>query len=299
MAEETPTAAPEAPGQGPAPEQPTPKGALARPPVLMDATGIQLRNLDDLQRFARMVVEGGSAPDWAFAKCRDDWSWEQRARVGAGAVATAIQAGLEHGLGVLGGLQAFVVLNGVMSWRGQAAAAAIRNSRVCRPGTLKFWSEGSAADGTLKGVAVAHRAGYVDPDRRVFTWADAILADLVKGVNYRKYPGRMLQWRALGLLARDVFSDVLGGFPLAEEAQDFEVPATRSTITRERQARPLRQELGPARPLDPLLADLGVQVLRPKPEPQKAVIDTEAKVAPPFPSHAEADAAIAAEERSE
>ena len=37
------------------------------------------------------------------------------------------------------------------------------------------------------------------------------------GNNWTKFKRRMLMWRAVGFLTKDLFSDVLGNFPIAEE----------------------------------------------------------------------------------
>lgn len=198
--------------------------------------GVMLRSLEDLIRFARLAVSHGAAPKG----------------MNEGQAVLAIEAGMERGLGPLGGLQQCVVINGVLSWRGQGAAALIQNSPVCKPGTLRFWSEGEGP--AQKGVAVAHRAGYREPDRREFTLEDARRGGLSgKDGPWKQYPGRMLAWRALGLLARDVFPDVLGGFPLAEEAADFEPVTVESRPAGDR-----REMLPPAQP-DPLFDALGGQ----------------------------------------
>ena len=184
---------------------PAAKGAAAL--VAVGDRGIMLRSLDDLLRFGRLAVESGAAPKG----------------MSAGAAAMAIQAGLERGLGPLGGLQSAVVINGLLSWRGQAAKALIQNSAACRPGTLRCWTEGDGE--AARGIAVAHRVGFAEGDRREFGVGDAKRAGLwAKDGPWRQYPARMLMWRALGLLARDIFPDVLGGFPLAEEAEDEILP---------------------------------------------------------------------------
>lgn len=238
-----------------------PKASGAAALVQVGDRGVMLRSLEDLMRFARMAVAGGAAPRG----------------MSEGAAAIAIQAGLERGLGPLGGLQNIVVINGVASWRGQGAAALIQNSQVCKPGTLRFGVEGEGDQ--MQGVARAHRVGYATPDVRIFTVEDARRARLWgKEGPWQQFPGRMLAWRALGLLARDVFPDVLGGFPIAEEAEDF-TPAAPAASPAERIAE--RAALPPPTAPDPLMAALGVE---------------EPKAADPFPSHAEADAAIAAAE---
>jgi hypothetical protein len=215
--------------------------------VEIGKNGIMLRSLDDLLRFARMAVAGGAAPK----------------SMTEGAAAIAIQAGLERGLGLLGGLQQCVVINGVLSWRGQGAYALIQNSPLCKPGTLKFWHEGEGEN--MKGVATAWRVGYDKPDSREFTVKQAKQARLWgKQGPWQEYRERMLAWRALGLLARDVFPDVLGGFPLAEEAEDFEpVGEEKPPITS-------RPELAAPTKPDALLQELEIV-------PKEEVIEAESK----------------------
>ncbi len=173
--------------------------------VPVTAGGILIRNLDELLGFAARLVKDGAAPK--------KWT--------VGQVIIAIQAGQQVGLGLLGGLQQGAVINGIFSWRGQAAVALIQNSPKCRPGTLDFGCRGG---GDLKeGWARAWRVGYPSPSERTFSVSDARRAGLwTKEGPWHDYPDGQLGWRAVGLLARTVFPDVLGGFPLAEEAVDFD-----------------------------------------------------------------------------
>jgi hypothetical protein len=199
-------------------EQPTaltiaPRGPAA---IEMGGRGIILRSFEDLQRFAKMVAESGTLP---------------KGMTQAGA-AVAIQAGLERGLSPLGGLQACIVINGVLSWRGWAAMALVRNSGHCKPGTLRVWTEGEGD--SLVGKATAWRVGYEAPELITWTVKDAVKAGLWgKEGPWRSRPGNMLMWRAMGDLARFHWSDVLGGFPLQEEAEDFEeLPRSTASGTR-------------------------------------------------------------------
>lgn len=266
--------------------QPPPPSKEARMMINVGERGIELRSLDDLLRFAGMAVASGVAPKG----------------MQAGAAAIAIQAGLERGLGLLGGLQQAVVINGVLSWRGQGAYALIQNSPACKPGTLKAWTEGGGDN--MRGVAVAWRTGYAEPSRSEFSVKDAKTAGLWgKDGPWKQYPTRQLKWRALGFLARDIFPDVLGGFPLAEEAADYEVNITPAKST------PIAELPPPAAP-DPL-----VDAIMGKAKPAEAVIEAQAAKpteiatladdeledlpdeAPPFDDHLEADRALADEER--
>jgi hypothetical protein len=273
---------------------PPPKDKNAAALVQIAEKGILLRNLEDLMRFARTIVEGGLAPSWAFAsvKDRDQGAASNKA---AAAVAIAIQAGLEHGLGVLGGLQSFMVLNGRLSWTAEAAVAKIRNSGKCVPGTLDFGSDGDKEN--RKGWATAQRVGYPKISRREFSWKEAQQASLIGKDNWKNYPQRMFQWRAVAWLAKDLFSDVLGGFPLAEEVVDYERPA----VPEHRPAPALAPPTAP----DPLFDSLfgqphseekGGVVASPSPVSHIASPATVA-TPPPFPSHAEADRAIVESEQ--
>ncbi len=252
---------------------PEPKAGAAKEIAIIETGisrgGIMLRNLEDLQRFARLAVSGGAAPKGMTE----------------GQATIAIQAGLERGLGPLGGLQQAVVINGVLSWRGQAALALIQNSGLCRPGTLK---SGCSGEGESRiGWCVAHRVGYKEPDRREFSVKDAKQARLwIKQGPWQEHPGRQLTWRAIGFLARDIYPDVLGGFPLAEEAEDFEPVAP--------QKPPIMAKVEQASPSapDPLLEALSGK------EPE--VIDVEPELPkedPPFASHEEADKELARDEQ--
>ena len=177
--------------------------------IQIDKGGLMLKSLEDLMRFARLLVKDGAAPKGMTV----------------GAVAIAVQAGLERGLGISGGLNFGTVINGRFAWNGQGAYALIQNNPACKPGTLRVWLEGDGDE--RRGVATAGRVGYRDAERREFSVKDAKQARLWgKAGPWQDYPERMLKWRALGLLARDVFPDVLGGFPLSEEAQDFETTPT-------------------------------------------------------------------------
>jgi len=278
---------------------PAPKAAGAAALIQLSEDGVQLRNLDDLLKFSRMIVEGGLAPSWAFASVSaQDKGGGVAIQKAAAAVAVAIQSGLEHGLGIIGGLQAFVVIHGRLSWTGEAAAAKIRNSGKCVPGTLRFWSEGEGEK--RRGIAEAQRFGYAKITRMEVSYADARQAGLISKDSWKSYPSRMFSWRALAWLAKDLFSDVLGGFPLAEESQDYE------PVIQRRESRPAPALAPPSAP-DPLLQTIlgvrphveekGVAVESPSPQVTIPLPATTVAATPPFPSHAEADRAIVESEQ--
>ena len=209
--------------------------------VAVTSGGIEIQNLDELMKFSRMLVADGAAPK--------NWS--------AGQVAIAIQSGLQVGLGLLGGIQQGAVINGIFSWRGQAAVALIQNSGKCKRGSLEFGCRGEGDQRV--GYARAWRVGYAAPVERTFSVSDARRAGLwTKSGPWHDYPDRQLAWRAVGFLARDIFPDVLGGFPLAEEAVDFE------ELEPQRSEEGARPELLSPPAHDPLMDAIEGKVVAPK-----------------------------------
>ncbi len=208
--------------------------AERRAMVPMGERGIALQNLDDLMKFAELACE--TVGQKGMTK---------------GQAAIAIQAGLERGLGNLGGLQAAVVINNVLSWRGWAVVGFIQNSGVCVPGSFKSWVEGTGDE--RAGYCTARRVGYAEPFLRKFSVRDAKVARLwSKGGPWESRPDNMLEWRAIGDMGRFHFGDVMGNLPIAEdvEAGGYGPPeAVRELPAEQRPAPP-----SPVR--DPILAGL-------------------------------------------
>ncbi len=176
--------------------------ALAKVP--MGHKGVMIQAMDDLKEFAETAVKSGTAPK----------------NMTVGQAMMAVQAGLERGLGPLGGLQACVVINGVLSWRGWAAKGFIQQSGMVVPGSFFSGCEGSVdgKDADAVGFATAKRKGYDAPFRREFSVADAKRQGLWnKSGPWQTAPTNMLEWRAIGALARFEFPEILGGIPIAEE----------------------------------------------------------------------------------
>jgi hypothetical protein len=206
MADDKPAAAPAAPP--PVVEQALEK--IEKRPgerVAMTKGGVALQNLADLMAFAKMAVVNNAAPKG----------------MNEGQAAIAIAVGLERGLGAMGGLQALVIINGVVSWRGHAALGMIQQSGLLIPGTLQSWTEGTIEDGTAVGICRAHRIGYPQPFVRKFSLKDAKVAGLwgpgAKDGPWKTRPTNMLEWRAVGDLARFHFSEALAGIPIAEDVE--------------------------------------------------------------------------------
>ncbi len=139
-----------------------------------------------------------------------------------GNVIVAVQWGAEIGLPPLQAMQSIAVINGRPSIWGDAMLALVRAS-----GLLEYIREDITEDGA---TCTLKRRGE-DEVVRIFTKEDAKVAGLLgKQGPWQTAPKRMMQMRARAFALRDVFTDVLRGVYVAEEAQDL--PAERD-ITNE------------------------------------------------------------------
>lgn len=180
-----------------------PRAVATREPMAVGERGIMIRSFEDLQRFAKMALESGAVP---------------KGMETIGQVAVAIQAGMEAGLTPMNALQAIVVINGVTSWRGQSAVGLVRAHPLCL--YIRHWTEGEGDE--MRGVCVSARRGAGREERSEFTVRQAKKAGLWnKKGPWTEYADRQVMWRAVGFHCKDHWSDVLGGFPIAEEAMDI------------------------------------------------------------------------------
>lgn len=125
----------------------------------------------------------------------------------------AVQWGAELGLKTMQAIQNIAVINGRPSLWGDVMLALVRASPLC-----EYVVETVADD---RAICKVKRRG--EPEQvREFTRADAEMAKLWgKEGPWRNYPKRMLQMRARAWALRDVFTDVLKGLHMAEEAIDM------------------------------------------------------------------------------
>lgn len=125
-----------------------------------------------------------------------------------------MQWGAELGLKPLQALQNIAIINGRPSLWGDAMLGLVRASPLC-----EYVTEGWDTDGTA--FCKAKRRG--EPEQiRTFSDADAKLAGLQgKAGPWTTGPKRMKQLRARAFALRDVFTDILRGMAMAEEALDI------------------------------------------------------------------------------
>lgn len=125
----------------------------------------------------------------------------------------AIQWGGELGLKTMQAIQNIAVINGRPSLWGDVMLALVRASPLC-----EYVAENIAGE---RAECRVKRRG--EPEQvREFTKDDATKAGLwTKDGPWKQYPKRMLQMRARAWALRDVFTDVLKGLHMAEEALDM------------------------------------------------------------------------------
>jgi hypothetical protein len=139
--------------------------------------------------------------------------------------------GAEIGLPPMQALKNIAVINGRPTIWGDALLAIAYSKGLIEDinETINTQNNETIATCTIK------RRGNTTPTTRSFSSVDARRAGLWgKSGPWTQYPNRMLQMRARGFALRDSVPDALGGFTLAEEAQDI-IEVTATTTTRSEQ----------------------------------------------------------------
>jgi hypothetical protein len=135
----------------------------------------------------------------------------------------AIWAGQAIGVPPVQAVQGMAIVNGrAMIWGDLMMALVMRSGKLVDHAE-RF--EGSGTDITAICSAKRMTRGDDDTIRIVgtsehrFSWKDAERAGLTAKDPWRKYPQRMLMWRARTYVMRDLFADVLGGLDIADGMQ--------------------------------------------------------------------------------
>jgi RecT family len=172
--------------------------------------GLRLTTLDDLLRFAEVVVRSGLAPK----------SFDTPEKV-----VIALVTGMELGISAMQSLQGLAVTNGRIGVMGDLALALCQASSDFED-YQEDWLGTEGADDWGCRITVKRR--NQSPKVGQFSVLDAKRANLW-GKRSRDgapspwitYPQRMLRYRALGFVLRDAFPDVLKGVKTVEELQDY------------------------------------------------------------------------------
>lgn len=142
-------------------------------------------------------------------------------------VVVVLQYGSEIGMSNMQAIQQLVPVNNLVSIKGDGAKALIMGS-----GKVQSWKEeeiGQAGTDTWGFQITCQRKDTGELSTSTFRVSDAKRAGLwideaaitrnagLRHSPWSKFPRRMLRYRALGFIARDMFSDVLQGVHIEEE----------------------------------------------------------------------------------
>lgn len=162
----------------------------------------------------------------------------QSTQMSAGTAAIAIGVGTELGFPLNVALTKVTVINNRPAIYGDVALALIRKRGLVDPkkgGGLKWWFEGVPGSDEYTAHVHAKRADTGEELACSFSIGDAKRAGLWGSRTWVKWGAlRMLRYRALGFLCRDLFSDVLLGVHLAEEllgSEGGETPTSAPPMT--------------------------------------------------------------------
>ncbi|MEC7798101.1 MAG: hypothetical protein VX755_12370 [Pseudomonadota bacterium] len=169
------------------------------------------QSLDEAFRVAQAIAASGLAP-------RGLDKPEQ--------VMVAIMAGAELGLAPFQALQSFAIVNNRPTLWGDGLMAVARAQGI----KAREWLDGEGD------AAVAHcevtRPDTGETIARSFSVSDAKKAGLWnKQGPWQQYPKRMLQMRARAWALRDGCADMLRGFQVREEVEDFQTVTARQVPT--------------------------------------------------------------------
>lgn len=177
---------------------------MPKQPIAATDSGLSLRSLDDMWRFASMVIKSGLAPS-AYK------TPEQ--------VCIGIQYGAEIGMSPMQSLQSIAVINGRATLWGDAIPGLVLGSGLVESLNETITGEGDK----IVATCTAKRRGCEEPFVRTFSVQDAKSAGLWdKAGPWRQYPKRMLAMRARSFCLRDGFADVLRGVQVREEIEDYQ-----------------------------------------------------------------------------
>lgn len=195
------------------------------------------QSIEKLMEYAKLYLKSGLAPDHFHGKPE--------------AVVIAVQQGLSIGMTTSQALQQIVVIKGTATIKGDGAKALIMGSGLCGSWIEKETGSIETDDFTVEitstrkdNNSTISKSFSIADAKRAGLWVseEAVKRDSRKGSSaWYKFPKRMIAYRALGFLARDLYPDVMQGTVTYEEAQDYDfnkaevvTPSGKTTIkTRE------------------------------------------------------------------
>jgi hypothetical protein len=191
----------------------------------------QMQSLEKAMEFCDKMVQSRVLPKHYY---NDNGSPKQES---SGMLLVVLQMGKEIGMTQMQAIQQIIPVNGLMSVKGDGAKALIMASGKCAA-----WKEVEEGEGDNRRVTIyskrkdngeeISRSFSVEDAKRAGLWIDMDAVKRNERLKYSpwfKYGPRMLRYRALGFIARDLYSDVLQGIYVEEEARDIDNDISRST----------------------------------------------------------------------
>lgn len=192
-----------------------------------------MEDLDQMKAAAQMILDSKLAPDHFYEKKPDGKPDYTQGNVAS--VILVCTHGHDLGLKPLVSLQHIIPVKGLLSIKGDAAKSLIFSSGKLQQGSWKEVISGSIQGEDMLVSITATRSDTKETKTSKFGVEDAKRAGLWIGAEklrgqdgwkyqasaWYKYPQRMLTYRCLGFLARDLFPDVLMGTYTTEEAMDM------------------------------------------------------------------------------
>jgi hypothetical protein len=186
------------------------------------------KDVESMEKFALLIASGGNLQDhfYQIENGRPDYE-----KPNIGMIILVISWGEKLKIPFTTALQQIIPMDGKMTIKGDLAKALIFDR-----GDYEDWKE--ELTGTMEGSDLEYSITCTSEDitlTRSFSIIDARQKGLypsdakLKGAHkaswlqspWVNYPDRMLMYRALGFIARDLFPDVMQGLILQEEVRDY------------------------------------------------------------------------------
>jgi len=194
-------------------------------------------SIEKMQGFAQILLDSRLVPNHFYEKLPGDKNKPNFEKGKVPAVVAVLIQGYQLDIPPMTALQHIVPVNGLLSIKGDLAKSMIFSSGLLKQGSWKEEEFGSIEDDNLVVKITATRGDNgqtitrsfsIDQAKRAGLWVTEAQANGNDGWKYKssawwKYPSRMINYRALGFLARDMFPDVLAGIYTTEEAQDMPI----------------------------------------------------------------------------
>ncbi len=196
-------------------------------------------SIENMEKFCNKILDSKLAPDHFYPKLPGSNDRDYTKGNTAAVMMVLIQGNQLH-LPVLTSLQQIVPVNGLLSIKGDGAKGMILGSGKVEPGSWNEVETGSLESGNYSVTISAERSDTHEKLSRTFSverakraglWVTEAMVNSQEGWKWKKsawykFPDRMVKYRALGFLARDLFPDVMAGTYITEEARDIPTDTT-------------------------------------------------------------------------